>query len=50
VINAAGCIAQFDYAPDGQRWRSMSSYASGNETTIYVAGLLEKFTTRARTR
>jgi hypothetical protein len=42
--------AQFDYAPDGQRWRQVSSYASGNETTIYVAGLLEELPTRAVTR
>jgi hypothetical protein len=50
VINAAGYSAQFDYGPDGQRWRQVSSYASGNETTIYVAGLLEKLPTRAVTR
>ena len=49
VINAAGYSAQFDYGPDGQRWRQVSSYASGNETTIYVAGLLEKLTTPVRT-
>jgi len=49
VINAAGYSAQFDYAPDGQRWRQVSTYASGNETTIYVAGLLEKLTTPVRT-
>ena len=45
VSNAAGYSTQFDYAPDGQRWRQVSNYASGNETTIYVAGLLEKLTT-----
>jgi hypothetical protein len=42
--------AQFDYAPDGQRWRQVSSYASGNETTNYVAGLLKELPTRAVTR
>jgi hypothetical protein len=50
VINAAGYTTQFDHGPDDQRWRQVSSYASGNETTIYVAGLLEKLTTRALTR
>ena len=32
VINAAGYSAQFDYGPDGQRWRQVGSYASGRET------------------
>ncbi|MGB5102321.1 MAG: RHS repeat-associated core domain-containing protein, partial [Steroidobacteraceae bacterium] len=50
TINApGGYSAQFAYAPDRSRWRQVSTYAGGTETTIYVGGLLEKLTTPART-
>lgn len=43
LINAPGGFsAQFDYAPDRARWRQVSTYSNGTETTIYVGGLLEK--------
>lgn len=49
-INApGGYSAQFAYAPDRSRWRQVSSYAGGTETTIYVGQLLEKLTTPVRT-
>jgi len=49
-INApGGYSAQFAYAPDRSRWRQVSSYAGGTETTIYVGGVLEKLTTPVRT-
>ena len=50
VINApGGYSAQFAYAPDRSRWRQVSSYAGGTETTVYVGGLLEKLSTALRT-
>ena len=49
TLNAGGYSAQFAYGPERARWRQISSYANGTETTIYVGGLLEKFTTAART-
>src|SRR5690606_26992403 len=49
VNDAGGYSAQFAYAPDRSRWRQVSSYAGGTETTIYVGGLLEKLTTASRT-
>jgi len=50
AINApGGYSAQFAYAPDRSRWRQVSTYAGGTETTIYVGQLLEKLTTPART-
>ncbi len=36
------------YAPDRSRWKQISTYAGGSETTIYVGGLLEKLTTPTR--
>ena len=51
TINAPnGTSAQFAYTPDRARWRQISAYAGGTETTIYVGGLLEKLTTSAGTR
>jgi RHS repeat-associated protein len=44
-----GYSAQFWYAPDRSRWKQVSSYAGGTETTLYVGGLLEKLTTATRT-
>src|SRR5690606_4572693 len=50
LINApGGYSAQFAYAPDRSRWRQVSTYAGGTETTIYVGGVLEKLTTPVRT-
>lgn len=49
TLNAGGYSAQFSYAPDRARWRQVSSYATGSETTIYAGGLLEKLTTPVRT-
>jgi RHS repeat-associated protein len=48
-VSAASYSAQFAYGPERARWRQISSYANGTETTIYVGGLLEKLTTAART-
>jgi RHS repeat-associated protein len=36
-------------APDRSRWKQVSSYSGGTETTLYVGGLLEKLTTPTRT-
>jgi RHS repeat-associated protein len=47
TINGNGQAAQLAYAPDRSRWRQISSYAGGSETTIYVGGLLEKMTASA---
>ena len=44
-----GYSAQFSYAPDRSRWRQVSSYSGATETTIYVGGLLEKFTNAVTT-
>ena len=49
TLNAAGYSATFSYTPDRARWRQVSTYAGGNETTIYVGGMLEKLTTAVRT-
>jgi RHS repeat-associated protein len=49
INDPSGYSAQFSYAPDRSRWRQVSSYAGGSETTIYVGGLLEKLTTATRT-
>ena len=49
IGDPSGYSAQFYYAPDRSRWKQVSSYAGGNETTIYVGGLLEKLTTATRT-
>jgi RHS repeat-associated protein len=48
-LSAGGYSAQFAYAPDRSRWRQVSTYAGGTETTIYVGGMLEKLTTAVRT-
>jgi RHS repeat-associated protein len=42
TINAAGESSQFFYGPNRNRWKQVATYASGNETTIYVGGILEK--------
>ena len=47
-LSAAGYTASFNYAPDRSRWRQVATYSGGTETTIYVAGLVEKLTTAAR--
>jgi RHS repeat-associated protein len=49
VADPNGYSAQFWYAPDRSRWKQVSSYSGGNETTIYAGGLLEKLTTATRT-
>ncbi len=49
IGDPSGYVAQFSYAPDRSRWRQVSTYAGGSETTIYVSGLLEKLTTATRT-
>jgi RHS repeat-associated protein len=46
-ITGSGQTAQFWYAPDRGRWKQVSSYAGGTETTIYVGGVLEKMTASA---
>ena len=48
LINGVGYSASFSYTPDRQRWRQVSGYASGNETTIDVGGQLEKLSTPVR--
>ena len=47
-LSAGGYTATFDYAPDRSRWRQISTYSGGTETTIYVGGLMEKLTTSTR--
>ena len=47
-LSAGGYTATFNYAPDRSRWRQISTYSGGNETTIYVGGLVEKLTTSTR--
>jgi RHS repeat-associated protein len=47
TINGNGQAAQLAYAPDRSRWRQISSYAGGSETTIYVGEALEKMTASA---
>jgi hypothetical protein len=42
--NVSGHPAHLAYAPDRRRWRQISSYAGGSETTIYVGEALEKMT------
>ena len=44
-----GYSATFSYAPDRSRWKQVSTYAGGTDTTFYVGGLLEKLTTPTRT-
>ena len=44
-----GYSAQFWYAPDRSRWKQVSTYSGATETTIYVGGLLEKFTNAVTT-
>ena len=45
----SGFNAFFAYAPDRSRWRQVSGYSGGNETTTYVGGLMEILTTNVRT-
>ena len=47
-LSAGGYTATFNYAPDRSRWRQISTYSGGTETTIYVGGLVEKLTTSTR--
>ena len=47
-LSASGYTASFNYAPDRSRWRQISTYSGGTETTIYVGGLVEKLTTSTR--
>ena len=47
-LSASGYTASFNYAPDRSRWRQIATYTGATETTIYVAGLVEKLTTSAR--
>jgi RHS repeat-associated protein len=35
---------QVSYAPDRSRWKQVANYVSGQETTLYIGGLLEKQT------
>jgi RHS repeat-associated protein len=49
IADPNGYSAQFWYAPDRSRWKQVSSYSGGTETTLYVGGLLEKLTTATRT-
>ncbi|MCX7054479.1 MAG: FG-GAP-like repeat-containing protein, partial [Proteobacteria bacterium] len=49
IADPNGYSAQFWYAPDRSRWKQVSSYTGGTETTLYVGGLLEKLTTPTRT-
>ena len=45
----SGHHADFDYAPDRSRWRQVSTYSGATETTLYLGGLLEKFTSKGVT-
>ena len=47
-LSASGYSASFNYAPDRSRWRQIATYTGATETTIYVAGLVEKLTTSTR--
>ena len=51
TINGVGGVSsQFSYTPNRQRWRQIAGYSGGgNETTIYIAGLMEKLTTASTT-
>ena len=52
-LSASGVSATFSYGPDRQRKQQTAVYnangTSGTETTIYIAGLMEKETTPAQT-
>ena len=48
TLSASGYTASFNYAPDRSRWRQIATYTGSTETTIYVAGLVEKLTTSVR--
>ena len=48
TLSASGYTASFNYAPDRSRWRQIATYSGSTETTIYVAGLVEKLTTSVR--
>ncbi|MGI9246187.1 MAG: RHS repeat-associated core domain-containing protein [Steroidobacteraceae bacterium] len=45
LLRKAGQQSQFAYGADHERWRQVSSYPNGVETTHYVGGLLEKEST-----
>ena len=49
IGDPSGYSATFSYAPDRSRWKQVSTYAGGTDTTIYVGGLLEKLTAPTRT-
>jgi len=48
ALSASGYTASFNYAPDRSRWRQIATYTGSTDTTIYVAGLVEKLTTSVR--
>ena len=44
TISGTTYSSQFWYGPEHQRWRQISTYANGAETTLYAGDLLEKIT------
>src|SRR5262249_12801361 len=44
--NVGGTVysSTFSYGPAHQRWKQISTYSNGTETTLYVGGLFEKMT------
>jgi RHS repeat-associated protein len=41
-ISKSGLTSQFFYGANRQRWKQVATFADGTQTTIYVAGLMEK--------
>jgi RHS repeat-associated protein len=42
LISKGGLSSQFFYDANRQRWKQVATFADGTQTTIYVAGLMEK--------
>jgi len=42
TINGSGQSSTFSYAPDRSRFKQVATYATGNETTYYIGGVMEK--------
>jgi hypothetical protein len=45
TINAGGLSSTFSYGANRQRWKQVATFADGTQTTIYVAGVMEKVRT-----
>lgn len=44
TVDGSTYQSQFFYGPNHKRWKQISTYSNGTETTLYVGGLLEKVT------